>query len=115
MQLRPRGFDPADIAVPVLLLHGRRDQFVPAGHGEWLASHMPGVEERASTCPGKPGPSSGGGEGGAVLGTGHPWGCGCRTVKLGVPQCGRGVRSCEPRGCGCRTGRCASADGDQCG
>ena len=48
MQLRPWGFDLADIAVPVLLLHGRQDQFVPVGHGEWLAAHIPGVEARLS-------------------------------------------------------------------
>jgi pimeloyl-ACP methyl ester carboxylesterase len=44
--LRPWGFDLAGIAVPVLLLHGRQDQFVPFGHGEWLAAHIPGVEAR---------------------------------------------------------------------
>jgi pimeloyl-ACP methyl ester carboxylesterase len=44
--VRPWGFDLADIAVPVLLLHGRQDQFVPFGHGEWLAAHIPGVEAR---------------------------------------------------------------------
>lgn len=42
----PWGFDLADISVPVLLLHGREDKFVPFGHGEWLASHIPGVEAR---------------------------------------------------------------------
>jgi pimeloyl-ACP methyl ester carboxylesterase len=40
------GFDLAAISVPVLLLHGRQDQFVPFGHGEWLAKHIPGVEAR---------------------------------------------------------------------
>jgi len=45
---RPWGFDLADIAVPVLLLHGRQDMFVPSGHGEWLAAHIPGVEARLS-------------------------------------------------------------------
>src|SRR5215469_4693988 len=30
----PWGFSLADIAVPVLLMHGREDQFVPFGHGE---------------------------------------------------------------------------------
>jgi pimeloyl-ACP methyl ester carboxylesterase len=44
--LRPWGFDLADIAVPVLLLHGRQDMFSPPGHGEWLAKHIPGVEAR---------------------------------------------------------------------
>ena len=46
MQLRPWGFDLPDIAVPVLLLHGRLDLFVPPSHGEWLAAHIPGVEAR---------------------------------------------------------------------
>jgi pimeloyl-ACP methyl ester carboxylesterase len=44
--LRPWGFDLADITIPVLLLHGRQDMFVPFGHGEWLAAHIPGVEAR---------------------------------------------------------------------
>jgi pimeloyl-ACP methyl ester carboxylesterase len=30
----------------VLLMHGREDQFVPFGHGEWLAARIPGVEAR---------------------------------------------------------------------
>jgi len=45
-QVGPWGFELADISVPVLLLHGRHDQFVPFGHGEWLAAHIPGVEAR---------------------------------------------------------------------
>jgi pimeloyl-ACP methyl ester carboxylesterase len=44
--VRSWGFDLADIAIPVLLLHGRQDMFVPFGHGEWLAAHIPGVEAR---------------------------------------------------------------------
>jgi len=35
-----------DISVPVLVLHGRQDQFVPFGHGQWLAAHIPGAEAR---------------------------------------------------------------------
>jgi pimeloyl-ACP methyl ester carboxylesterase len=44
--LRPWGFELTDIAVPVQLLHGKQDMFVPFGHGEWLAAHIPGVEAR---------------------------------------------------------------------
>jgi pimeloyl-ACP methyl ester carboxylesterase len=29
-----------------LLMHGRQDQFVPSGHGQWLAARIPGVEAR---------------------------------------------------------------------
>jgi pimeloyl-ACP methyl ester carboxylesterase len=42
----PWGFELADISVPVLVMHGREDMFVPFGHGEWLAAHIPGVEAR---------------------------------------------------------------------
>jgi len=44
--LDPWGFELADITIPVLLLHGRQDNFVPFGHGQWLATHIPGVEAR---------------------------------------------------------------------
>jgi pimeloyl-ACP methyl ester carboxylesterase len=44
--IRPWGFEVADISVPVLLLHGRQDTFVPFAHGQWLAAHIPGVEAR---------------------------------------------------------------------
>lgn len=40
------GFNLDAISIPVLLLHGQQDQFVPFGHGVWLAAHIPGVEAR---------------------------------------------------------------------
>jgi pimeloyl-ACP methyl ester carboxylesterase len=44
--IKPWGFSLADITVPTMVMHGRQDQFVPFGHGEWLAAHIPGVEAR---------------------------------------------------------------------
>jgi pimeloyl-ACP methyl ester carboxylesterase len=40
------GFAPADITVPVLVLHGAEDRMVPSTHGEWLAAHCPAAELR---------------------------------------------------------------------
>ena len=44
--LSPWGFELAQTSVPVLLLQGRQDKFVPLGHGQWLAARIPGVEAR---------------------------------------------------------------------
>jgi pimeloyl-ACP methyl ester carboxylesterase len=38
------GFEPAAARVPVLLVHGEEDRFVPVSHGQWLARNIPGVE-----------------------------------------------------------------------
>jgi pimeloyl-ACP methyl ester carboxylesterase len=43
-EVAPWGFELAEISVPVLVVHGRHDKFVPFGHGEWLARHIPGAE-----------------------------------------------------------------------
>jgi pimeloyl-ACP methyl ester carboxylesterase len=37
------GFDPADIAVPVRLWHGKSDVFSPPSHAQWLADRIPGA------------------------------------------------------------------------
>jgi pimeloyl-ACP methyl ester carboxylesterase len=44
--VRDWGFDLAAIRVPVLLLHGVQDAFVPVEHGRWLARRIPGVDAR---------------------------------------------------------------------
>lgn len=48
---RPWGFDPADVAAPVLVWHGAADPLVPAAHAVRLAAAIPGcaplVERRA--------------------------------------------------------------------
>ncbi|MGC4175089.1 alpha/beta hydrolase [Demequina sp.] len=38
------GFDPSDIRVPTLLVHGMEDRVVPAAHGRWLATRIDGAE-----------------------------------------------------------------------
>ena len=40
----PWGFECAQIAQPVLLLHGAKDRVVPKDHGEWLACQCPSAE-----------------------------------------------------------------------
>jgi pimeloyl-ACP methyl ester carboxylesterase len=44
----PWGFELEDIQVPVQLLHGAEDRFVPIAHGRWLAERIPGVEAHLS-------------------------------------------------------------------
>jgi pimeloyl-ACP methyl ester carboxylesterase len=43
---RPWGFDPYQVAAPVLLLHGGSDRVVPSSHGMWLAGRIPSAELR---------------------------------------------------------------------
>jgi pimeloyl-ACP methyl ester carboxylesterase len=50
--VRPWGFDPADIGIPVLLWHGRHDRFVPFAHGQWLSLQIPDVEAHLSGADG---------------------------------------------------------------
>jgi len=45
--VRPWGFWPSAISVPVLIMHGARDKMVPCAHGEWLAARCPAAELRA--------------------------------------------------------------------
>ena len=42
----PWGFEPSQVDVPVLLLHGGQDQIAPVAHAEWLASNIPNAELR---------------------------------------------------------------------
>ena len=42
----PWRVDLGAIAVPVLIWQGAQDRFVPPGHVDWLAAHIPGVEAR---------------------------------------------------------------------
>ena len=39
----PWGFGVEEIAVPVDIRYGERDVLVPAAHGRWLATHVPGA------------------------------------------------------------------------
>lgn len=43
------GFSLDEIAVPVTVRYGAQDVLVPAGHGAWLASHVPGATVVVST------------------------------------------------------------------
>jgi len=44
--VRDWGFDLAAIRVPVLLVHGVQDRFVPVDHARWLVPRVPGVDAR---------------------------------------------------------------------
>lgn len=44
--VKPWGFDPGEILVPVLFMHGGKDRIVPSSHGEWLAGRCPAGELR---------------------------------------------------------------------
>lgn len=42
--IKPWGFDPAIINIPIQIWHGKHDLFVPLSHGEWLAGRIKGSE-----------------------------------------------------------------------
>jgi pimeloyl-ACP methyl ester carboxylesterase len=44
--ITPWGFELSQIRIPVLLMHGEQDRFVPVSHSRWLASKIPNVEAR---------------------------------------------------------------------
>lgn len=50
--VEPWGFELGGIAVPVLVVHGRQDRFVPVAHGEWVASAIPHAEARIEKADG---------------------------------------------------------------
>jgi pimeloyl-ACP methyl ester carboxylesterase len=50
--VHPWGFDPEDVGVPTLLLHGVQDLMAPPSHGRWLAARIPGVEAEISDSEG---------------------------------------------------------------
>ena len=39
-----RGFDPVEVRVPVLVVHGGQDRVVPSSHGRSLAGRIPSAE-----------------------------------------------------------------------
>jgi pimeloyl-ACP methyl ester carboxylesterase len=49
---QPWGFSFEQISVPVLLVHGEDDRFVPVSHGRWLAERIPGAEARIAAADG---------------------------------------------------------------
>jgi pimeloyl-ACP methyl ester carboxylesterase len=50
--VRPWGFEPAEVAVPVLLWQGEQDLMVPPDHARWLAPRLPDVEAHVDPAEG---------------------------------------------------------------
>ncbi|WP_028066379.1 alpha/beta fold hydrolase [Solirubrobacter soli] len=50
--VKPWGFDPAAITVPVQVWQGEQDLMVPPAHGRWLASHLTGADAHISPTDG---------------------------------------------------------------
>jgi pimeloyl-ACP methyl ester carboxylesterase len=43
-QLRPWGFDMADVVCPTMVMIAKEDTIVPPAHGQWLAAHLSNVD-----------------------------------------------------------------------
>jgi pimeloyl-ACP methyl ester carboxylesterase len=44
----PWGFEPSQIRIPVMVMHGAQDRFVPVSHGKWLARNIVNADARLS-------------------------------------------------------------------
>lgn len=42
--VNPWGFEPSQIGIPVLVMHGAQDKTVPISHGKWLMNQIPNVQ-----------------------------------------------------------------------
>jgi pimeloyl-ACP methyl ester carboxylesterase len=42
----PWGFELSQVRIPVMIMHGEQDQFVPISHAKWLASKIPNAHAR---------------------------------------------------------------------
>ncbi|ADD44413.1 alpha/beta fold hydrolase [Stackebrandtia nassauensis] len=40
------GFDPRDVTVSTLVMHGAKDRLIPSSHGVWLVEHLPNARLR---------------------------------------------------------------------